>query len=682
MIKYLKRTILGLACSIAFIQNHVAQNTINKIQYWFDNDHKNSVYKTITDTESNYYHTDSIDISNLKKGLHTINYRFQDDSGNWCSTISRFFQVLPKDTLSINSMVEYEYWIDNQRANKVSKKYIGSNEFILVEDIDVNQLKNGLHIFNYRVKDITGQWSSVYSSFFQLLDTSNSTSSNITGYEYWFDYNTLSKYYKSVSPVMSFTLDHDMDVSGLKNGLHTLHIRFKNRDGDWSSVLSRFFQKSKQETIFSAGIIGCEYWFDQNYQNKSYFNIEPDSSFSLADSIASNKLKYGLHTIQFRFKDYNGKWSNVISRFFRQLKKPAIDSNNKIMGYRYWIDTTQYKTIYFGDSLSGNHIIMNQDIDMKLFSEGKHTVAIQLLDVNSIWSAPLIDTVYKKRFPYVSFSTANNALCQKSEAIIIFDTADITSLEWNYGDNTVDTGFTPSHQYDTAGLFSVSVSAYDKVTDSLYSFVKNDMFMVYPIHETEIAGKICPGDSFFFHNKYYHVDGLYLIDTINQFGCDSVIRLSLSVFPEPSTPVVIKNQDTLISDASTGNQWYRNEASIPEANNQFFIYNKDGYYYVMVTDTNGCISDKSNTIEIGLNNMNNTFTKASIYPNPVVNYLNINFRESHGLSIKIMDVNGQILLQTYLKKPGCIDMTGYTRGIYFLQIGTAIDKKTIKILKE
>jgi hypothetical protein len=92
--------------------------------------------------------------------------------------------------------------------------------------------------------------------------------------------------------------------------------------------------------------------------------------------------------------------------------------------------------------------------------------------------------------------------------------------------------------------------------------------------------------------------------TVN--GCSSSLSAvtAVTVNPLPATPVITGNTGfcpggnvTLTSNAASGNQWYKDNVSIPGATGTSFIANAAGVYKVIST-VNGCASASSNTITV------------------------------------------------------------------------------------
>jgi len=120
------------------------------------------------------------------------------------------------------------------------------------------------------------------------------------------------------------------------------------------------------------------------------------------------------------------------------------------------------------------------------------------------------------------------------------------------------------------------------------------------------------------------LSGWVTVKGINSCGAGDSSYVAVTVNPLPSTPVISQSGNILTSDASTGNQWFRNGSYIPGATAQNYeaVYNGD--YYVIVTQ-NACSSGHSNIITVVITGMDNEAGKqeVNIYPNPNSGRFNI-----------------------------------------------------------
>ena len=114
-----------------------------------------------------------------------------------------------------------------------------------------------------------------------------------------------------------------------------------------------------------------------------------------------------------------------------------------------------------------------------------------------------------------------------------------------------------------------------------------------------LAVTICEGDAIEFHGDYYEKAGTYSYYVSNDYMCDSIYVLQLTVLPTPDAPVVTVEGDyTLVSSVVKGNQWFTIDGNIVEgATEQKFTPTKDGIYYVCASN-GACYSAPSNAYQV------------------------------------------------------------------------------------
>jgi surface protein len=77
------------------------------------------------------------------------------------------------------------------------------------------------------------------------------------------------------------------------------------------------------------------------------------------------------------------------------------------------------------------------------------------------------------------------------------------------------------------------------------------------------------------------------------------------------------------------------------------------------------------------------FTTLKVYPNPVKNWLNINFGSSNQQVITITDVNGKIILnQKNASNLLALDVSTLSNGLYFLNISSEGKNQVKKFIKQ
>jgi len=136
----------------------------------------------------------------------------------------------------------------------------------------------------------------------------------------------------------------------------------------------------------------------------------------------------------------------------------------------------------------------------------------------------------------------------------------------------------------------------------------------------------------------------------------------------------------LKSTTANSYQWYYSDSLLPGENNQYYIPGHNGFYKVLITDTNGCktISDSLYFYSF--------YNELKIYPNPSGSKFTIEIPDNSPLkSIFIYDVISKGLPLSYTYNQGKVELNleDFASGAYILLIEDIIGRQWVrKILKE
>ena len=172
-----------------------------------------------------------------------------------------------------------------------------------------------------------------------------------------------------------------------------------------------------------------------------------------------------------------------------------------------------------------------------------------------------------------------------------------------------------------------------------------------------------------------------VIGTTPGIGCRDTAETTVTVYPVPATPTIIRTGDTLVSNVPIGNQWFWNYYPLWGNNDSNYVCTFNGDYFVMVT-LNGCSSDTSNVItitDVGVKEILNDFN-FTIYPNPANNHIFVKVPQKS--IVEITDVEGRVVKKINNNELEInVDLRDYSNGVYFIKVindkGQAI-KKIIK----
>ncbi len=369
-----------------------SQNKIDQYEYWFDADFIGRTTVSISPV-SNFQLNQSISTGSLTTGLHSIHVRFKDISGKYSSVQSNFFIKTATSSVATNQIVAYEYWVDADYGSKIMVNTINSPQINLNSVFTLASITTGLHAIHIRFKDNHGVWSSVQSNFFMKAPNEVSFLPALTKVEYWFDGDYGNMTSGTLAPQQQLSFVQSVSTNGLSDGLHTVHFRFEDANGSWSSVLSQFFLKQGNPSSLTEDLIQYEYWFDNDYASAIQGPMGNTAVHSLTTSLDASALSNGLHVVRFRFKSTSQKWSSVQSNFFLKQENDIV-APNELQEMEYWFDTMYVNKINV--PLAGNTIESIQSaIDATTLVNGLHTMNVRFKDSGSKWSSVLSQFVYK-----------------------------------------------------------------------------------------------------------------------------------------------------------------------------------------------------------------------------------------------------------------------------------------------
>ena len=183
--------------------------------------------------------------------------------------------------------------------------------------------------------------------------------------------------------------------------------------------------------------------------------------------------------------------------------------------------------------------------------------------------------------------------------------------------------------------------------------------------------------------------GIVSVTAHNSCGSGAPSSFITNVNPLPPTPVISYTILFISSNTSYGNQWYNQDGIIAGATGQIYTPTAAGDYFVIVTDENGCVSDTSNIITVGITDVDiysNQDFLYSIYPDPAIDNINVeNTSSVHDMKevVSIYNPQGQLLKKQQLQQALTnIDISAFAKGIYFLKIENSIKFKMKKFIKQ
>lgn len=175
---------------------------------------------------------------------------------------------------------------------------------------------------------------------------------------YWFDEDV-----GTLSELSQMEGAQAIDVSGLIDGMHTLHCQIEDNLGAVASPQSIVFLKFTKESMVG-GVGQLQYWFDDNQIPTS---VSSTSGIQLLDV---SSLLDGLHTVHYQVVDENGKVTPPYSQVFMKIAQYSGELSLKTLLYWY-DDETEVQTLPITSGV--------QVLDASALLEGLHTLHYQVV---------------------------------------------------------------------------------------------------------------------------------------------------------------------------------------------------------------------------------------------------------------------------------------------------------------
>lgn len=169
--------------------------------------------------------------------------------------------------------------------------------------------------------------------------------------------------------------------------------------------------------------------------------------------------------------------------------------------------------------------------------------------------------------------------------------------------------------------------------------------------------------------------------TVN--GCDSLMTLNLTVYPNPSPTITHNANGELVASSAISYDWFDclTNTLIPNATQQTFQASQNGSYAVLVTNAYDCVDTSACEIvnelaidEVGLETV-------YIYPNPTSENIHIG-GVSAPLEFVLMDLNGKIVQAGTIEGNSSLNFSALESGIYSLRLSSDAAVKVLRVVLE
>ncbi len=684
-------------------------NLVEAYELWFNDNFEDALVVEV-ENAAVISLNESFDAAGMTSGLHTFHIRFRDSQGLWSSSHSAFFYKLPEEHVAEAEVSQLQYWVNNDFDQAVLVDAGNQQSFTLDDNLDFSELHNGIHTLHIRFRDSAGKWSSTLSSFFYKVGAEEVAGTQIVEYQYWVNNDFQGAVTANASNEQTFLLSEYLDFSQISDGLHTLHIRFRDESSRWSSVHSSYFYKVPVSEVADNKITTYRYWLNDAWQQAAHVELEEAvNPFEWITLLEMRQVPAGVYTVHFQFKDEYGLWSSVLSEEFEKLLLPWADftvnenefchegtvyfTNNSVDADTWHWDfgDGQESEAFEPEHFYGDHGSYTVTLTASDFETGLDHVTTAMIDIypayefteehqicegdTFTWQGNEYDTagnytaVYETIHGCDSVYVLNLAVSpayafEENEAICEGEV-----YEW-HGDAYTEQG--TYHALYQTGLGC----------DSIYTL----HLTVNPVYEIAEHHEICAGEVFEWFGEECSEAGYYHHTEETQAGCDSLFVLDLTVFYVDTAVTLVEN--TLIAHAQDALfQWVdcSDGQEITGETGAEFTPGESGEYAVWVTQ--GECTALSQCVEVMVTSLADYDFSSGIrvYPNPADRFVNIILEEEGKVfSVSLYDLKGQRMYHQEGQKGELyqLELAGMVPGIYLLEVRHNGQVSRFKLVRE
>ncbi len=331
--------------------------------------------------------TETLNLSGLSPGFHTIYFRAEEETGLWgpykARTIFVESSIGYSDVVTVEAL---EYFVDTDPGGGAGTP-IGitpTSDISLTSTLSTAGLSPGFHTLYLRGKLENGAWGPYQSSIIYVESATGAGDVvTVEELEYFIDLDPGPGLGTpiAVSPAGDITLTSTINTDGLSPGFHTIYLRGKLEDGAWGAYQSSIVYI---ESAVGAGdavtVEALEYFVDTDPGPglATPIAISQSTDVSLTTSINSSGLTPGFHTVFLRGKLLDGTWGAYQASTVFVESNVGVADVVTIEALEYFVDTDPGGGMGTPIAVapSGN-ISLTQTLNLAGLSEGFHTIYLR-----------------------------------------------------------------------------------------------------------------------------------------------------------------------------------------------------------------------------------------------------------------------------------------------------------------
>lgn len=259
------------------------------LRYWFNDDTEVKIINQLSGQQT-------LDVSELLDGLHTLNYQVICSDGTpACIYTSIFMKTkgsLEEGNVKASRLL---YWFDDN----TEIKHADMTQSIQL--LDASELHDGLHTLHYQVQCENGDVTPVMSAIFMRLSI-DVTATSAKSLRYWFDDDA-----STVNVISVANGTQTLNVADFPIGMHTLNYQLIDSNGNVTPTVTRMFLKQFDKVLANShnGIVKYEYWLNEHSTAmQSIMLADAPNPYTLIALLPMQKEP--LNTLNFHYEANNG----------------------------------------------------------------------------------------------------------------------------------------------------------------------------------------------------------------------------------------------------------------------------------------------------------------------------------------------------------------------------------------